>query len=117
MIHPLFLEQVALSNIAFIGGDYDGQSFQAGMTTVKVLLTKNLQRKFWKGAANELLEKVKGKLEDWHMDKWNLEGDEVDLRWVKNELFTKFRFWSQFLVIWQSYTKTSFNVFSKIDYF
>jgi len=31
---------VALSNIAFIGGDYDGQSFQAGMTTVKVLLTK-----------------------------------------------------------------------------
>ena len=92
MIHPLFLAQVALSNIAFIGGDYDGQSFQAGMTTVKVLLTKNLQRKFWKGAANELLEKVKGKLEDWHMDKWNLEGDEVDLRWVKNEPFTKFRF-------------------------
>ena len=92
MIHPLFLAQVALSNIAFIGGDYDGQSFQAGMTTVKVLLTKNLQRKFWKGAANELLEKVKGKLEDWHMDKWNLEGDEVDLRWVKMNLLQNFDF-------------------------
>ena len=92
MIHPLFLAQVSLSNIAFIGGDYDGQSFQAGMTTVKVLLTKNLQRKFWKGAANELLEKVKGKLEDWHMDKWNLEGDEVDLRWVKMNLLQNFDF-------------------------
>ena len=92
MIHPLFLTQVSLSNIAFIGGDYDGQSFQAGMTTVKVLLTKNLQRKFWKGAANELLEKVKGKLEDWHMDKWNLEGDEVDLRWVKMNLLQNFDF-------------------------
>ena len=89
MTHPLFLAQVALSNIAFIGGDYDGQSFQAGMTTVKVLLTKNLQRKFWKGAANELLEKVKGKLEDWHMDKWNLEGDEVDLRWVVLQSYAK----------------------------
>ena len=92
MIHPLFLTQVALSNIAFIGGDYDGQSFQAGMTTVKVLLTKNLQRKFWKGAANELLEKVKGKLEDWHMDKWNLEGDEVDLRWEKMNLLQNLDF-------------------------
>ena len=64
--------QVSSFGIAFIAGERGDQPFAPGWSLARVRLTK-------KDAAKELLEKIQKKLEDWHMDKWNVEGDDVEI--------------------------------------